>query len=202
MLDVDHGTYPYVTSSSPVAGGACAGTGVGPREIDRVIGITKAYTTRVGSGPLPTELTGEEGEILRREGAEFGTTTGRARRCGWLDTVVLRYATRVNGFTDQFITKLDVLSAFDRIPVAVAYRVDGEVTDDWPATETEVHHAEPVYEYLDGWKTDITGVTRYEDLPPAARTYVETVEKLGATPVTAVFVGPNREQTLLREPGA
>jgi adenylosuccinate synthase len=202
MLDVDHGTYPYVTSSSPVAGGACAGTGVGPREIDRVIGITKAYTTRVGSGPLPTELTGEDGETLRRDGAEFGTTTGRARRCGWLDLVVLRYASRVNGFTEQFITKLDVLSAFDRIPVAVAYRVDGEVTEQWPATETQVHHAEPVYEHLDGWKTDITGITRYEDLPPAARTYVETVEKLGGTPVTAVFVGPNREQTLVREPGA
>jgi adenylosuccinate synthase len=202
MLDVDHGTYPFVTSSSPVAGGALAGTGVGPREIERVIGIAKAYTTRVGSGPLPTEVDGPEAEVLRQQGAEFGTTTGRARRCGWLDTVVLRYAARVNGLTDLFVTKLDVLSAFDRIPVATAYRIDGEVTEDWPLTQTEVHHAEPVYEWFEGWREDITGVTGYADLPRAARTYVEAIEKLCGVPVTAVFVGPGREQTLLREPKA
>ena len=202
MLDVDHGTYPFVTSSSPVAGGVLAGTGIGPREIERVIGIAKAYTTRVGAGPFPTELEGAEADTLRREGAELGTVTGRARRCGWLDTVVLRYAARVNGLTDLFVTKLDVLSSFDRVPMAVAYRIDGEVTQEWPMTQTEVHHAEPVYEWFDGWREDISGVTRYEDLPRAARTYVEAIEKAAGVPVTAVFVGPGREQTLLREAAA
>jgi adenylosuccinate synthase len=201
MLDVDHGTYPFVTSSSPVAGGALAGTGVGPREIERVIGIAKAYTTRVGAGPFPTELVDGAGDVLRREGVEYGTTTERPRRCGWLDTVVLRYAARINGLTELFVTKLDVLSAFDQLPVAVVYRVDGEVTDEWPLTQTQVHHAEPVYEQFEGWREDVTGVTRYADLPKAARAYVEAVEKLSGVPVTAVFVGPAREQTLLREPG-
>jgi adenylosuccinate synthase len=201
MLDVDHGTYPFVTSSSPVAGGALAGTGVGPREIERVIGIAKAYTTRVGAGPFPTELLDGAGDVLRREGVEYGTTTERPRRCGWLDTVVLRYAVRINGLTELFVTKLDVLSAFDQLPVAVAYRVDGEVTDEWPLTQTQVHHAEPVYEQFEGWREDVTGVTRYADLPRAARAYVEAVEKLSGVPVTVVFVGPAREQTLLREPG-
>jgi adenylosuccinate synthase len=201
MLDVDHGTYPFVTSSSPVAGGALAGTGVGPREIERVIGIAKAYTTRVGAGPFPTELVDGPGDVLRREGVEYGTTTERPRRCGWLDTVVLRHAARINGLTELFVTKLDVLSAFDQLPVAVAYRVDGEVTDEWPMTQTQVHHAEPVYEQFEGWRDDVTGATRYSDLPRAARAYVEAVEKLSGVPVTAVFVGPAREQTLLREPG-
>jgi adenylosuccinate synthase len=201
MLDVDHGTYPFVTSSSPVAGGALAGTGVGQREIERVIGIAKAYTTRVGAGPFPTELVDGAGDVLRREGVEYGTTTERPRRCGWLDTVVLRYAARINGLTELFVTKLDVLSAFDQLPVAVAYRVDREVTDEWPMTQTQVHHAEPVYEQFEGWREDVTGVTRYADLPKAARAYVEAVEKLSGVPVTAVFVGPAREQTLLREPG-
>jgi adenylosuccinate synthase len=201
MLDVDHGTYPFVTSSSPVAGGALAGTGVGPREIERVIGIAKAYTTRVGAGPFPTELVDGAGDVLRREGVEYGTTTERPRRCGWLDTVVVRYAARINGLTELFVTKLDVLSAFDQLPVAVAYRVDREVTDEWPLTQTQVHHAEPVYEQFEGWREDVTGVTRYADLPRAARAYVEAVEKLSGVPVTAVFVGPAREQTLLREPG-
>jgi adenylosuccinate synthase len=201
MLDVDHGTYPFVTSSSPVAGGALAGTGVGPREIERVIGIAKAYTTRVGSGPFPTELVDGPGDVLRREGVEYGTTTERPRRCGWLDTVVLRHAARINGLTELFVTKLDVLSAFDQLPVAVAYRVDGEVTDEWPMTQTQVHHAEPLYEQFEGWRDDVTGATRYADLPRAARAYVEAVEKLSGVPVTAVFVGPAREQTLLREPG-
>jgi adenylosuccinate synthase len=201
MLDVDHGTYPFVTSSSPVAGGALAGTGVGPREIERVIGIAKAYTTRVGAGPFPTELVDGAGDVLRREGVEYGTTTERPRRCGWLDTVVLRHAARINGLTELYVTKLDVLSAFDQLPVAVAYRVDGEVTDEWPLTQTQVHHAEPVYEQFEGWREDVTGATRYTDLPRAARVYVEAVEKLSGVPVTAVFVGPAREQTLLREPG-
>jgi adenylosuccinate synthase len=201
LLDVDHGTYPFVTSSSPVAGGALAGTGVGPREIERVIGITKAYVTRVGSGPFPTELAGDEAEALRRAGDEFGTTTGRARRPGWLDLVGLRYAARVNGLTETFVSKLDVLSRQDRIPVAVAYRIDGEVVEEWPMTQTELHHADPVYEWFDGWQEDISGVTRYEDLPRRARSYVEAIEKLSGVPVTAVFVGPRREQTLLRRSG-
>jgi adenylosuccinate synthase len=198
MLDVDHGTYPFVTSSNPVAGGACVGAGVGPREIDRVIGVAKAYTTRVGTGPFPTELDGPEAEVLQREGAEFGTVTGRERRCGWLDSVVLRYAARLNGLTELYLTKLDVLSSFDRIPIATAYRIDGEVTEDWPMTQTEVHHAEPVLEWFDGWREDISHATTYTELPAAARRYVEAVEKLGNTPVTAVFVGPGREQTLMR----
>ncbi len=201
MLDVDHGTYPFVTSSSPVAGGALLGCGVGPRDVGRVIGIAKAYTTRVGSGPFPTELHGPEGDALRSAGAEFGVTTGRPRRCGWLDTVQLRYAARVNGLTELFVTKLDVLSAMERIPVATAYRIGGELTDDWPMTQTEVHHAEPVYEWFEGWREDITGVTRYADLPRNARVYIGVIEKLTGVGVSAVFVGPGREQTLLRQPG-
>ena len=199
LLDVDHGTYPFVTSSSPVAGGALAGAGIGPGWIERVIGIAKAYTTRVGSGPFPTELEGEEGELLRRAGDEFGTTTGRPRRCGWLDTVALRYAARVNGLTATYLSKLDVLSSLDRIPVAVAYRIDGRVTEEWPMTQTELHHAEPVYEPFEGWREDISGATSYADLPRAARAYVEAVEKLGGVPVAAIFVGPGREQTLVRD---
>ncbi|HWD47178.1 MAG TPA: adenylosuccinate synthase, partial [Actinomycetota bacterium] len=198
LLDVDHGTYPFVTSSSPVAGGALAGTGVGPGWIDRVMGIAKAYVTRVGAGPFPTEAAEDEAERLRAAGDEFGTTTGRPRRCGWLDTVGLRYAARVNGLTELFLTKLDVLSRLERVPVAVAYRIDGEVTEEWPMTQTEVHHAEPVYELFEGWREDISGARRLEDLPRAARTYIEAVEKLGGVPVTAVGVGPGREQTLLR----
>jgi adenylosuccinate synthase len=201
LLDVDHGTYPFVTSSSPVAGGALAGAGVGPRWIERVIGIAKAYTTRVGAGPFPTELDDEAAGVLRAAGDEFGTTTGRPRRCGWLDTVGLRYAARVNGLTELFVSKLDVLSTLDTVPICTGYRIDGEVTEDWPMTQTELHHAEPVYEHFEGWREDITGVTRIADLPRAARAYLDAVEKLGTVPVTAVFVGPGREQTLVREPG-
>jgi adenylosuccinate synthase len=202
LLDVDHGTYPFVTSSSPVAGGALAGAGVGPGWIERVIGIVKAYTTRVGAGPFPTELQGEDGEALRAAGDEFGTTTGRARRCGWLDTVALRYAARVNGLTELFVTKLDVLSRLERIPVATAYRIDGEVTEDWPMTQTELHHAEPVYEQFEGWREDISGVTRLADLPRAARAYVDAIEKLGGVTVTAIGVGPGREQTVAQPAGS
>jgi len=199
LLDVDHGTYPFVTSSSPVAGGALAGAGVGPGWIERVMGIAKAYVTRVGAGPFPTEADEAEAEVLRAAGDEFGTTTGRPRRCGWLDTVGLRYAARVNGLTELFLTKLDVLSRLERIPVAVAYRVDGEVTEDWPMTQTQVHHAEPVYELFEGWREDISGATRLEDLPRAARAYVDAAEKLGGVPVTAVGVGPGREQTIAQQ---
>src|ERR671936_957807 len=193
LLDVDHGTYPFVTSSSPVAGGALAGAGVGPRDIGGGVGINKGYTTRGGAGAFPPEVEGAAGEALRAAGDEFGTTTGRARRCGWLDTVALRYAARVNGLTELFVTKLDVLSHLDRIPVATAYRIDGEPTEDWPMTQTGLHHAEPVYELFDGWREDISGITRLADLPRAARAYVDAIEKLGGVAVTAVGVGPGRE---------
>jgi adenylosuccinate synthase len=162
------------------------------------MGIAKAYVTRVGAGPFPTEAAEDEAEALRRAGDEFGTTTGRPRRCGWLDTVGLRYAARVNGLTELFVTKLDVLSRLEQVPVAVAYRIDGEVTEDWPMTQTEVHHAEPVYELFEGWREDITRRDPVRGPARAARTYVDAVEKLGGVPVTAVGVGPGREQTLIR----
>jgi len=196
MLDVDHGTYPFVTSSSPTAGGACAGSGVGPTRITKVIGIAKAYTTRVGAGPFPTELHDEQGEWLRKTGGEYGVTTGRARRTGWFDAVVARYATRVNGITDYFLTKLDVLSSLDKVPVCVAYDIDGKRCDDLPMTQTEFHHAKPVYEYLDGWWEDISQAHSFADLPPNAQRYVKAVEEMIGAPVCAVGVGPRRDQTL------
>ena len=196
MLDVDHGTYPFVTSSNPTAGGACVGSGVGPTRIGKVIGIVKAYTTRVGSGPFPTELNDEWGEFLRKTGGEYGVTTGRARRTGWFDAVIARYATRINGVTDFFVTKLDVLSTLDKVPVCVAYEIDGKRYDDIPMTQTEFHHAKPVYEYLDGWWEDISQARTFEELPKAARDYVKTIEELSGAPVSAVGVGPRRDQTL------
>ncbi len=196
MLDIDHGTYPFVTSSSPVAGGACAGVGIGPRWVERVIGIVKAYVTRVGSGPFPTEETGEVGEWLRENGREFGTTTGRARRCGWFDAVILRYAARINGFTGLAVTKLDVLSQFARIKVCVAYEYEGERLDTLPAHQSVFHHCRPVYEELDGWQEDISGVTEFDELPVAARRYVKYLEELGGVPVEMVSVGPSRDQTI------
>jgi adenylosuccinate synthase len=196
LLDVDHGTYPFVTSSSPTAGGACAGSGIGPTRITRVVGILKAYTTRVGAGPFPTELTDAQGEWLRKTGGEYGTTTGRPRRTGWLDTVIARYATRVNGLTDYFITKLDVLSGLERVPVCVAYDVHGTRHDEIPMTQTDFHHATPVYEYLDGWWADISGATEFTDLPKAAQAYVRTVEDMIGAPVWAIGVGPRRDQTV------
>jgi adenylosuccinate synthase len=200
MLDVDHGTYPFVTSSNPTAGAACAGSGIGPTRVTRVIGILKAYTTRVGSGPLPTELHDADGEFLRSVGAEVGVTTGRNRRCGWFDAVVGRYAGRVNGFTDLFVTKLDVLSGLEKIPVCVAYDVDGTRHDEMPLSQTDVHHARPVYEYLDGWTADISGARRIEDLPKNARAYLEAIEQLTGTPVSAIGVGPGRDQTIAVRP--
>ena len=196
LLDVDHGTYPFVTSSSPTAGGACAGSGIGPTRITRVIGILKAYTTRVGAGPFPTELTDAQGEWLRKAGAEYGTTTGRPRRTGWLDTVIARYATRLNSLTDYFITKLDVLSGLEKVPVCVAYEVYGKRYDEVPMTQTEFHHAQPVYEYLDGWWEDISGARELSDLPKNAQAYVRAVEELIGAPVTAIGVGPRRDQTV------
>jgi adenylosuccinate synthase len=196
LLDVDHGTYPFVTSSSPTAGGACAGSGIGPTRITRVMGILKAYTTRVGAGPFPTELTDDRGEWLRKTGSEYGTTTGRPRRTGWVDTVIARYATRVNGLTDYFITKLDILSGLERVPVCVAYDVHGTRHDEVPMTQTEFHHARPVYEYLDGWWEDISAAKEFDDLPKNAQRYVRAIEDLIGAPVAAVGVGPRRDQTV------
>ena len=197
MLDVDHGTYPFVTSSNPVAGGVCTGAGVGPTRIDRVIGVIKAYTTRVGSGPFPTELFDEDGEKLWKIGGEVGVSTGRDRRCGWYDAPIARYATRVNGLTDLFLTKLDVLSSWERVPVCVAYDVDGVRHDEVPMTQTEFHHAKPIYEYLDGWWEDISSCRSFEDLPVNAQRYVLALEEMSGTRIWGVGVGPGREQTLV-----
>jgi adenylosuccinate synthase len=200
LLDVDYGTYPFVTSSSPTAGGACAGSGIGPTRITRVLGILKAYTTRVGSGPFPTELLDADGDYLRRAGSEVGVTTGRDRRCGWFDAVIARYAVRVNGMTDLFLTKLDVLSGLPRIPVCVGYWVGDERQDEMPLTQTEFHHAVPVYEYFDGWTEDISSVTSVRELPPAAQRYVTAVEEMSGAPVSAIGVGPGRDQTIRVRP--
>jgi adenylosuccinate synthase len=200
LLDVDHGTYPFVTSSSPTAGGACAGSGIGPTRITRVIGIVKAYTTRVGAGPFPTELHDAQGEWLRKTGGEYGVTTGRARRTGWFDAVIARYATRVNGITDYFLTKLDVLSGLEKVPVCVAYDVAGTRHDEIPMTQTEFHHAVPVYEYLDGWWEDISAVQDPGGLPRNAQAYIKALEEMIGAPVAAVGVGPRRDQTLQLRP--
>ena len=198
MLDVDHGTYPFVTSSNPTAGGACVGSGIGPTRIDRVVGIVKAYTTRVGAGPFPSELFDEMGEYLQKKGGEFGVNTGRPRRCGWYDAVVARYAARVNGFTDYVLTKLDVLSDLETIPVCVAYEVDGERYDEMPMTQTGFHHAKPILESFPGWQEDITGVRAFEDLPANAQAYVEALERLSGCRISVIGVGPDREQSIVR----
>ncbi len=197
MLDVDHGTYPFVTSSNPVAGGVCTGAGVGPTRLDRVIGVIKAYTTRVGSGPFPTELFDEDGEKLWKIGGEVGVSTGRDRRCGWYDSVIARYATRVNGLTELFLTKLDVLSSWDRVPVCVAYDVDGVRHDEMPMTQSEFHHAKPIYEYLPGWWEDISGCRSFDELPANAQAYVRALEDLSGAKFWGVGVGPGREQTIV-----
>jgi adenylosuccinate synthase len=197
LLDVDHGTYPFVTSSNTVAGGVSSGTGVGPRHIHQVIGISKAYTTRVGSGPFPTELHGQEGETLRREGDEFGATTGRSRRCGWFDAVIVRHAVRINGITGLALTKLDVLTGFKKIPICVAYRYGGEVQRDFPASIRAMQSAEPVLEELEGWDQSLTGVRQFSDLPANAQKYVRRVEEILETEVILVSVGPGREQTVM-----
>ena len=196
LLDVDHGTYPFVTSSNPTAGGACAGAGIGPTKISAVVGILKAYTTRVGSGPFPTELHDAMGERLRKAGGEVGVTTGRARRVGWFDAVIGRYAARVNGITDFFLTKLDVLSGLDAVPVCVAYEVDGRRTEEMPMTQTDVHHAVPVYEELPGWWEDLSRCRTFDELPPNARAYVARLEQLCGARVSAIGVGPGRDQTI------
>ncbi|WP_227979331.1 adenylosuccinate synthase [Nocardia spumae] len=198
LLDVDHGTYPYVTSSNPTSGGAAVGAGVGPNKITAVLGILKAYTTRVGSGPFPTELFDQSGEYLAKTGGEVGVTTGRARRTGWFDAVIARYATRVNGITDYFLTKLDVLSSLDRVPICVAYEIDGERVEQMPTTQTEFHHAKPIYEEMPGWWEDISGARTFEDLPANARAYVQRLEELSGARVSCIGVGPGRDETIVR----
>ena len=196
MLDLLHGTYPYVTSSSTIAGSACIGSGIGPHMVQKIIGITKAYTTRVGSGPFPTEITGETGDLIRRNGHEFGATTGRPRRCGWLDLVALKYAIRVNGITNLALMKLDVLSGLEKIEVCTAYRLDGQEIKDMPTSTAELARVEPVYRSLPGWSEDITQVRSIQDLPQAARDYIHFLGTELATPIDVVSVGPGREQTL------
>ncbi|MDN5766001.1 MAG: adenylosuccinate synthase [Humibacillus sp.] len=200
LLDVDHGTYPFVTSSNAISAGACTGSGVPPTRIDSVIAILKAYTTRVGEGPFPTELTDDSGEFLRKTGAEFGTTTGRPRRCGWLDVVIGRYATRINGVTDFVITKLDVLTGLPTVPICVAYDVDGVRHDEMPLGQSDFHHAKPIYEDLPGWWEDITACRRFEDLPQNAQAYVLRVEELIGARVSAIGVGPGRDEIIERFP--
>ena len=197
LLDVDHGTYPFVTSSSTITGGACSGSGVGPQHIQQVIGISKAYTTRVGSGPFPTELYGPEGETLRREGAEFGATTGRSRRCGWFDAVGVRHAVRMNGMTGIALTKLDVLTGFKKIPICTAYRYQGKTVDEFPASSKVMQGAEPVYEEMAGWEAPLDNVRKFSDLPAAAQKYVKRIEAVIGTEIILVSVGPGREQTIL-----
>ncbi len=197
MLDVDHGTYPFVTSSNPTAGGACTGSGIPPTRIDRVIAVVKAYTTRVGSGPFPTELVDADGDRLRDVGGEFGTTTGRPRRCGWYDAVVARYTARVNGVTDFVLTKLDVLTGFEQIPVCVSYRCGDTTFDEMPMTQTDVHHAQPVYEMLPGWDEDISKARSLDDLPANARAYVRALEDMSGAPMSAIGVGPARDETIV-----
>lgn len=197
LLDVDHGTYPFVTSSNPTAGGAAVGSGIGPTAISAVLGILKAYTTRVGSGPFPTELHDEWGEYLRKTGGEVGVTTGRLRRCGWFDAVIARYASRVNGITDYFLTKLDVLSSLEQVPVCVAYEIDGQRVDEMPVTQTDVHHAVPVYELMPGWFEDISAARTFAALPANAQTYVRRLEELSGARISAIGVGPGRDQTIV-----
>ena len=197
FLDIDHGTYPFVTSSNCVAGAVCTGSGVGPTKIDRVIGITKAYTTRVGGGPFPTELEGELGELLRKKGAEIGATTGRPRRCGWLDAVLLREAVTVNGLTDFAINKLDILSGMPELKICTAYEIDGKITEDFPMTLAETERAKPIYETLPGWQEDLRGMTKIEQLPVNARRYIARIEALTEVPAALLSVGPGREETII-----
>ncbi|WP_027502515.1 adenylosuccinate synthase [Rhodococcus sp. UNC363MFTsu5.1] len=198
LLDVDHGTYPYVTSSNPTSGGAAVGSGIGPTKITTVLGILKAYTTRVGSGPFPTELFDNHGEYLAKQGGEVGVTTGRARRTGWFDAVIARYATRVNGITDYFLTKLDVLSSLETVPICVAYEIDGVRYEEMPMSQTEVHHAKPIYEEMPGWWEDISQARTFEELPVNARNYVLRLEELSGAYISCIGVGPGRDETIVR----
>ena len=198
MLDVDHGTYPFVTSSSSTAGGASTGSGIGPAEFKTVIGIVKAYTTRVGSGPFPTELFDESGEFLRATGHEYGTTTGRPRRCGWYDAPIARYSARINGVTDFVLTKLDVLTGLAEIPVCVAYEVDGKRIDEMPVNQTDFHHAKPIYQMFPGWAEDISTARSFGDLPKNAQDYIVALEAMSGARISAIGVGPARDAIIVR----
>jgi len=199
LLDVDHGTFPYVTSSNPIAGGACIGTGVGPTKIDRVMGITKAYTTRVGRGPFPTEMQGELEKYTRQKGGEFGATTGRPRRCGWFDAVLVNYAVRINGMDSMVLTKIDVLSDFDKIKICTSYKCNEEIIKEFPVNLETLQNCIPVYEEMEGWKGDISQITKYRDLPQQLTDYINRIEELIKTKVVIVSVGPKRSQTIIRE---
>ncbi|HEU4318795.1 MAG TPA: adenylosuccinate synthase [Acidimicrobiia bacterium] len=196
LLDIDHGTYPFVTSSNPTAGGAVVGTGIGPKAIDEIVGVAKAYISRVGTGPFPTELNDEIGDTMIELGGEYGTVTGRRRRCGWLDLVALRYASRVNSLTKIFLTKLDILSAFDTIKVGTAYRAGDDRYDHFPSQQSVLYHCEPEYDELEGWETDITAIREYEDLPKQARAYIEYIQEAIEAPIGWVSVGPERSQLI------
>lgn len=200
LLDLLHGTYPYVTSSATVAGSACIGAGVGPTSIDKVIGICKAYTTRVGSGPFPSELKDEIGDRIQKQGHEFGSTTGRVRRCGWLDLVALKYAIRLNGITNLALMKLDVLTGFDKIGLVTAYKLGGEILTEMPTATHELEKVEPVIEYFTGWKDDLTKIVNLKDLPRAATNYIDFIGSQIGTPIDVISVGPGREQTLWVKP--
>lgn len=199
LLDVDHGTFPYVTSSNPIAGGACIGTGVGPTKIDRVMGVTKAYTTRVGRGPFPTEMQGELEEYTRQKGGEFGATTGRPRRCGWFDAVLVNYAVRINGMDCMVLTKIDVLSDFDKIKICTSYKYNEKMIKDFPVNLETLQNCIPIYEEVEGWKGDISQITKYENLPQQLKDYINRIEELVKTKVVIVSVGPKRSQTIIRE---
>ena len=200
LLDVDHGTYPYVTSSNATAGGACTGSGIAPNQVSRVIAVLKAYTTRVGEGPFPTELHDDMGEFLRKTGDEYGTTTGRPRRCGWVDVVIGRFARRINGVTDFVLTKLDVLTGLATVPICVAYDIEGMRIEEMPSNQTDFHHARPIYEELDGWWEDITECRAFDELPAAARAYVERLEELIGARISVIGVGPGRDAVIERHP--
>lgn len=200
MLDIDHGTYPFVTSSNATSGGAITGSGISPQYLTRIISVIKAYTTRVGAGPFPTELFDEYGEHLAKVGHEFGTTTGRPRRCGWYDAPIARYAARINGVTDFVLTKLDVLSGLEKIPVCVAYDINGERHDEMPVNQSDFHHAKPIYEEFDGWSEDISAARKFEDLPVNAQKYILALEAMSGARFSAIGVGPEREQVVVRYP--
>ena len=200
LLDPDFGTYPYATSSSPMAGGSCTGSGIGPKKIDAVLGVFKAYITRVGAGPMPTDLRDETGDLLRSCGQEYGTVSGRARNCGWFDAVIARYSTRINGFTGVAITKLDVLDTLPTLKVCTAYKLDGETVDNFPGSISALERCQPVYEEIPGWQTPTTGCRKFEDLPGKARSYIERLEELIGCPVDIISVGSAREDTIQKRP--
>ncbi len=198
LLDLDHGTYPYVTSSNPIAGAACLGAGVGPTRIGKVVGVVKSYTTRVGEGPFPTELNCETGELIRSRGGEYGTTTGRPRRCGWFDAVIVRYAVRISGISDFAFTKLDVLTGMETLKICTGYRYKGELLTEFPQSLKVLAECEAIYEEMPGWQEDLTTISSYEQLPIEAKKYVERIEELTKVPLTILAVGPGRTQTIIR----